>query len=101
MATIYYTKDRKNKSGNCVNRGVDIPIGDAIQHLSEYIFEYEENYPEIDTISNDRPDLIDFVEFKRVILKIDENEAKHPFSRAGFYHIIGLTTSKCLTIFPI
>jgi len=102
VASIIYTKDRKDKDGNFATQGVDISVEEAVEHLSNYKFEYKESSPKKDLSPEDRQDLTDFVEFKRVILEIYKDDEKMaPFDKSGFYLFNELSPSTCLKIFPL
>lgn len=91
MATIHFVKDGKCSNGERITTSADVSASTAAAKLGRFDSRYTETPPTI----NPEVQASDLVEYKHVVLEIKQGESASPFSKTGFYFIIGLTPAEC------
>jgi hypothetical protein len=90
VATVHFVKDGKRANGDRITRSVDVPAVVAAKKLGHREVRYTATPPTIN------PDVraSDWTDYKHVIPEIGSGEETPPFSKPGYYYIIGLAPAE-------
>lgn len=97
MATVHFVKEGKLPNGERVTMSSDVSASGAAKRIVGFDFRYTETPPTIN------PELrpSEWTEYKHVVLEIKEGESVPPFSKPGYYYIIGLTPAECKRLLDV
>lgn len=97
MATVHFVKDGKRPNGERITKSADVSASDAAQKLGRFDSRYTETPPTI----NPAVQASDWADYKHVVLEIEQGESAPPFSKPGYYYIIGLTPAECQRLLDV
>lgn len=91
MATVHFVKDGKRPNGDRITTSAEVSASLAAEKLGGFDSRYAATAPTI----NPEIQASDYAEFKHVVLEIEQGESAPPFSKPGYYYIVGLTATEC------
>ncbi|MFZ7097186.1 hypothetical protein ACOPJQ_05055 [Luteimonas dalianensis] len=97
MATVHFVKDGKRPNGERITKSADVSASSAAATLGRFSSRYTETPPTI----NPEIQGSDWAEYKHVVLEIEQGESAPPFSKQGYYHIVGLTPAECKRLLDV
>jgi len=97
MATIHFVKDGKRSNGNRVTKSLHVSADRAAEKIGHFEFRYSEKPPTI----NPEIRTGDWAEYKHTVLEIENGESAPPFSKTGYYYIVGLAPTECKRLLDV
>ncbi|MFQ6311835.1 hypothetical protein [Lysobacter capsici] len=97
MATVHFVKDGKRSNGERVTKSAVVSAANAADKIGRFDFRYSEIPPTI----NAEVQTSDWAEYKHVVLEIAQGESAPPFSKPGYYYIVGVTPAECKRLLDI
>ena len=97
MATIHFVKEGKRANGERVTTSIDVSATAAAESFGHFDSRYGETPPTI----NREVRTSDWAEYKHVVLEIESGESAPPFSKPGYYYIVGLTPAECQRLLSV
>lgn len=97
MAIVHFVKDGKRSNGDRVTKSVDVSATTAAEGIGHFDSRYTETPPTI----NPEVQTSDWAEYKHVVLEIEQGESAPPFSKPGYYYMVGLTPAECKRLLDV
>jgi hypothetical protein len=97
MATVHFAKDGKRPNGERFTTSAHVLASSAAEELGHFQSRYTETPPTI----NPEVQASDLAGYRHVVLEISPGEGASPFSKPGYYYIIGLTPTECKRLLDV